>query len=97
MDVQNGVSVDSLRWVTNAEMQTAHLEELLPFISWDVEVDFLDIDDYPSWNSLFWDYAVLNGNTTLVDGLGLFYAISDQMRPQYINVDSTDVELFGVI
>ncbi len=97
MDVQDGVSVDSLRWVTNAEMQTAHLEELLPFISWDVEVDFLDIDNYHSWDNLFWDYAVLDGNTTLVDGGGLFYAIADQMRPQYIDVDSTDVELFGVI
>ena len=97
MDVQDGVSVDSLRWVTNAEMQAAHLEELLPFISWDVEVEFLDIDNYLSWNSLFWDYAVLDGNTTLVDGGGLFYAISDQMRSQYINVDSPDVELFGVI
>ncbi|MCK4484997.1 MAG: hypothetical protein KAU89_09230, partial [Candidatus Thorarchaeota archaeon] len=51
----------------------------------------------PSWNNLFWDYAVLDGNTTLVDGGGLFYAIADQMRPHYINVDSTDVELFGVI
>ncbi|NOR39159.1 MAG: hypothetical protein GQ580_06195 [Candidatus Thorarchaeota archaeon] len=97
MDVQDGVSVDSLRWVTNAEMQTAHLEELLPFISWDIEVDFLDINNYASWNNLFWDYAVLDGNTTLVDGGGLFYAISDQMRPQYIDVDSPNVELFGVI
>ena len=97
MDVQDGVSVDSLRWVTDAEMQTAHLEELLPFISWDIDVDFLDIDNYPSWTNLFWDYAVLDGNTTIVDGGGLFSAIAEHMRPQYINVDYSVMELFGVI
>ncbi|MBE0525325.1 MAG: hypothetical protein IH631_00160, partial [Candidatus Thorarchaeota archaeon] len=50
MDVAQGTSLDSLRWVTDAEMQKAHLEELYPFISWDVQVDFIDIDEYPVWN-----------------------------------------------
>ncbi len=98
MDVANGTSIDSLEWVTDAEMQKAHLEELYPFISWDVQVDFLDIDEYPMWNSTFWSNATLEPDgTTVADGFGMFDNIYDTMRPQYIDVDSSNIEVFGVV
>jgi len=98
MDVQEGISVDSLRWVTNAEMQKAHLEELYPFIQWDVQVNFLDIDANPMWNTTFWNYAYVDENgTTIVDGGAMFDAIYDSMRPQYVDVNSDDIEVFGVV
>ncbi|MCK5264983.1 MAG: hypothetical protein KAR03_05195, partial [Candidatus Thorarchaeota archaeon] len=98
MDVDEGTSVDSLRWVTDAEMQKAHLEELYPFISWEARVDFLDIDEYPTWNTTFWDYATVEPDgTTVVDGLAMFTEIRDNMRPLYIDEDSDDIEVFGVI
>ena len=98
MDVAEGTSVDSLRWVTDAEMQKAHLEELYPFISWDVQVDFLDIDEYPTWNTTFWDYATVEPDgTTVVDGLAMFSEIRDNLRPLYVDEDSDDIEVFGVV
>ncbi|TFG34547.1 hypothetical protein EU527_02720 [Candidatus Thorarchaeota archaeon] len=98
MDVEEGISVDSLRWVTNSEVQKAHLEELYPFISWNVDVQFLDIDEYPLWNTTFWSYATLQPDgMTIVDGGGMFDAIYSTMRPNYINVDSTDINVFGAV
>ncbi len=97
MDVDEGVPVDSLTWVTNAEVQRAHLEELVPFINWTVKVDFLDIHDYPAWESLFWDYAYVDNGTTHVDGINMFNAIWDDMRPQYVDINDTDVNTFGVV
>ena len=98
MDVADGTSVDSLRWVTDAEMQKAHLEQLYPFISWDVEVDFLDIDEYPVWNTTFWDYATVEpDNMTVVDGLGMFYEIDDNLRPLYVDVNDPNINVFGVV
>ena len=98
MDVDEGTSVDSLRWVTDVEMQKAHLEELYPFISWEARVDFLDIDEYPTWNTTFWDYATVEPDGTIVvDGLAMFTEIRDNMRPLYIDEDSDDIEIFGVI
>jgi len=98
MDVANGTSVDSLRWVTNAEMQKAHLEELYPFINWSAQVDFLDIDDYPTWNTTFWNYATIEPDGTIVvDGYTSFYVIFNNMRPQYVNENSENIEVFGVV
>lgn len=98
MDVDEGISIDSLRWVTNAEMQKAHLEELYPFISWEVDVEFLDIGDYPIWNSTFWLYSTLEPNgMTIVDGGGMFDAIYTTMRPNYIDIESTDINVFSVV
>ncbi|MGY5854087.1 MAG: hypothetical protein RTU92_11010 [Candidatus Thorarchaeota archaeon] len=97
MDVDEGVSVDSLRWVTNAERQKEHLEELFPFISWDVQVDFLDITEHPEWEALFWSNATIDGNTTIADGLNMFYDIFDQMKPLYVDVYDLNINVFGVV
>jgi len=98
MDVADGTSVDSLRWVTNAEMQKAHLEELYPFISWDVQVDFLDIDEHPLWNTTFWNYAEVDpDNVTIVDGYGMFGEIDDNVKPLNIDVDDPNINVFGVV
>ena len=98
MDVADGISVDSLRWITNAEMQKAHLEELYPFIEWDVQIDFLDVDSNPLWNTTFWmDSYVDSDNTTIVDGGSMFDTIYDIMRPQYVDVESENIEVFGVV
>ncbi|MFW9957913.1 MAG: hypothetical protein ACFFCT_07580 [Candidatus Odinarchaeota archaeon] len=98
MDVANGTSVESLEWVTDAAMQKAHLEELYPFISWDVQVDFLDIDQYQQWNTTFWANAVLLPDGTIVaNGSSMFSAIYNIMRPQYIDVDDENINVFGVV
>jgi hypothetical protein len=98
MDVIDGISVDSLSWVTDPEMQKAHLEELYPFISWDVQVDFLDINQYPQWNTTFWTYSVLQPDgMTVVDGSAMFNAIYTVLRPQYIDVDDDNINVFGVV
>jgi len=98
MDVAEGTSVESLTWITDAEMQKAHLDELYPFISWDVQVDFLDIDQYPQWNTMFWAHAVLQPDgTTVADGDTMFNAIYNTMRPQYIDVDDENINVFGVV
>ena len=97
MDVDNGVSVDSLRWVTNAEMQREHLTQLIPFINWTVDVEYLDINDYPDWESLFWDYATVDNGVTVADGGPMFDAIYTNMRPNYITGASDTAEVFGVV
>jgi len=98
MDVADGTSVDSLRWVTDAEMQKAHLEELYPFIRWTAQVDFLDIGDYPSWSTTFWNFATMEPDGTIVvDGYSSFNDIFYNMRPQYVNANSENIEVFGVV
>jgi hypothetical protein len=97
MDVANGTSVESLEWVTNANMQKSHLEELYPFIQWEVDVEYLDIDEEPVWDSLFWMYAdVEPDDTTVVDGGGMFDAIYSIMRPSYVAHDD-NINVFGVV
>ncbi len=97
MDVANGTSVESLEWVTSAGMQKAHLEELYPFIDWIVDIEYLDIDNEPLWNNLFWNYATVDlGGTTIVDGGAMFDAIYDVMRPVYVSEDG-NITVFGVV
>ncbi|MFW9870488.1 MAG: hypothetical protein ACFFEL_12755, partial [Candidatus Thorarchaeota archaeon] len=64
MDVDAGISVESLRWITDAEMQRAHLTELYPFIDWTVDIEFLDISEESAWSSLFWMYATIEPDGT---------------------------------
>ncbi len=98
MDVNDGISVDSLRWVTNAERQKEHLQELLPFIDWKVQVDFLDIEQESDWKTLFWNHASLDSNNkTIVDGQNMFIAIYNQMRPNYVDTTSENINVFGVV
>ncbi|MHA2396379.1 MAG: hypothetical protein ACXAC0_06715 [Candidatus Thorarchaeota archaeon] len=97
MDVATGTSVESLEWVTDAEMQKAHLEELYPFIPWTVDVEYLDIRNEPVWEALFWTYASIDPNgTTIADGYDMFYAIQSLMRPSYV-VDDDNINVFGVV
>ncbi len=97
MDVANGTSVESLEWVTDAEMQKAHLEELYPFIPWEVDIEFLDIDEQSAWDTLFWTYATVEpDNTTVADGGAMFDAIYDQMRLSYV-VEDGNINVFGVV
>ncbi|MBD3405208.1 MAG: hypothetical protein GF411_03615 [Candidatus Lokiarchaeota archaeon] len=97
MDVSSGVSIESLQWVTDAEIQKAHLAELLPFIDWTVEIDFLNIEEQADWETVFWSYAEVVDGVTQVDGYSQFYAIREILRDNYIT-DLTDrVEVFGVV
>ncbi|MGQ4871656.1 MAG: hypothetical protein ACP6IT_07450 [Candidatus Thorarchaeota archaeon] len=96
MDVRSGISVDSLRWVTNAEMQRAHLQELIPFINWTVEIAFLDIDEYPEWKALFDRNSEVVAGKTIVDGAAMFQDIYDNMRPLYVGA-GYGVDVFGVV
>ena len=98
MDIDEGVPVDSLTWVTNANMQLYHLQELYPFIKWKVDVQFLDINDYPDWNTTFWKYSVVEPDGTVaVDGGSMFDDIYSNMRPQYIDVNDNNINVFGVV
>ncbi|MHA2140250.1 MAG: hypothetical protein ACXADD_02035 [Candidatus Thorarchaeota archaeon] len=98
MNVAAGVSVESLTWVTDANRQQHHLQELLPFIPWEVDIEFLDIDNYPGWRTLFWDNAYVDfDGTTVADGYAMFYDIRDNMRPNYFDAESEDIEVFGVV
>ncbi|MFW9793123.1 MAG: hypothetical protein ACFFEE_02380 [Candidatus Thorarchaeota archaeon] len=97
MDVADGVSVDSLRWITNADLQKGHLEELYPFIDWTVDIEFLDIDNESDWTFLFWNYAEVEPDgTTIAEGYPMFNAIYDFMKPQYIEADD-NINVFGVV
>ncbi|MFW9964406.1 MAG: hypothetical protein ACFFCX_12620 [Candidatus Sifarchaeia archaeon] len=97
MDVADGVSIESLEWVTNAGMQKGHLEELYPFIPWEVDVEYLDIDEEPTWNNLFWTYATVEPDgTTVADGGAMFNAIYDIMKPDYVP-DDGNINVFGVV
>jgi hypothetical protein len=97
MDVAAGISVESLMWVTDADRQRHHLEELLPFIPWEVDIEFLDIDDYPEWDALFWRNADVDDGTTIANGSPMFSDIYYNMRPDYIDTGSDDLEVFGVV
>ncbi|MFW9927438.1 MAG: hypothetical protein ACFFDM_11855, partial [Candidatus Thorarchaeota archaeon] len=97
MDVDAGISVESLKWITDAEMQRAHLTELYPFINWTVDIEFLDISEDSAWSSLFWMYATIEPDgTTVADGLAMFNAIYDVMKPIYTE-DDGNINVFGVI
>ncbi|MHA2264953.1 MAG: hypothetical protein ACXAEN_21380 [Candidatus Thorarchaeota archaeon] len=98
MDVDEGTSVESLEWVTDAEMQKAHLEGFMPFYDWSADIDVLDIGDYPSWEDLFWRTAFVDTDgTTVADGYAMFYDIYDNMRSLYVDVDDENVNVFGVV
>lgn len=97
MDVLEGISIDSLRWVTDAEMQKYHLEELFPFIQWEVDVEFIDINQSEAWTELFWDYAEVIEGKTIVDGYGMFDAIRNQVRWQYVDIYDENINVFGVV
>jgi hypothetical protein len=97
MDVAQGISIDSLRWITNADIQKAHLEELFPFIHWTVDVEFIDIDSSPAWKNLFWRYAQLVNGKTIVDGGGMFTEIHNTMRGQYVDINDENINVFGVV
>ncbi|MHA2056410.1 MAG: hypothetical protein ACW979_02145 [Candidatus Thorarchaeota archaeon] len=96
MDVANGTSVESLEWVTDAEMQQAHLEELYPFIPWTVDVEYLDIDDEPVWNATFWMHSWVEDGITHSNGSELFSEIRSSLRPSYV-VDDGNINVFGVV
>ncbi|MEM4735964.1 MAG: hypothetical protein QXS20_09645 [Candidatus Thorarchaeota archaeon] len=97
MDVEDGISIDSLRWITNEDLLRDYLRKLMPFVKWNVDVEFSDIRDHPDWEELFWDYAQVVGGKTVVDGLGMFEAIYMQMRSRHVDVSSTDINVFGVV
>ncbi len=97
MDVERGITVESLEWVTNAQIQRAHLQELLPFLSWSVQIDFIDIRTEPAWEDLFWDYAEIRDGVVWVDGYEQFYAIYSLMRPEYVNTADSNINVFGVV
>ncbi|TFG11141.1 hypothetical protein EU537_13195 [Candidatus Thorarchaeota archaeon] len=97
MDVDDGVTVDSLRWVTDAYMQQTYLEQLLPFIDWEVDIEFLDIAAYPDWDELFWDHATESSGKIIVDGLSMFNDIYENMRYQYVDIFAEDINVFGVV
>ncbi|MFW9769601.1 MAG: hypothetical protein ACFFF9_11825 [Candidatus Thorarchaeota archaeon] len=96
MDVSSGVSIDSLEWVTDAEMLKNDLEELYPFIDWTVDIEFLDINNEPAWNTLFWMHSYIDSGTTIVDGGAMFDTIYDVMRPQYV-ADDENINVFSVV
>ncbi|MHA2199190.1 MAG: hypothetical protein ACXABN_04890 [Candidatus Thorarchaeota archaeon] len=96
MDVASGVSTESLEWVIDAEMMKQDLEALYPFIDWTVDIEFLDIDQEPAWNSLFWMHAYVDSGTTIADGGAMFDTIYDVMKPQY-TVDDDNINVFGVV
>jgi hypothetical protein len=97
MDVASGISVESLTWVTDADRQKHHLEELLPFIPWEVDIEFLDIDDYPEWDALFWRNAYVEDGITIANGSPMFYDIFYNMTPNYVDTTSDDIQVFGVV
>ena len=98
MDVESGISVESLEWVTDAEMQRGHLEELYPFIQWNVQVDFVDIDEEPMWNYTFWRSAEVNEDgVTEVDGGEMFGYLYDVVRPYRIPTGPDLISVFGVV
>ncbi|MGY5864006.1 MAG: hypothetical protein RTV41_05345 [Candidatus Thorarchaeota archaeon] len=96
MDVASGTSIESLEWVTDAEMQKNDLEELYPFIDWTVDIEFLNIDQEPVWNTLFWMHSYVDSGTTIVDGGAMFDTIYDTMKPLY-TVDDDNINVFGVV
>jgi hypothetical protein len=96
MDVASGTSVESLEWVTDAEMQKNDLEELYPFIDWTVDIEFLDIDQESAWNTLFWMHSYVDSGTTIVDGGAMFDTIYDTMKPIYTE-DDGNINVFGVV
>ncbi|MFX0055344.1 MAG: hypothetical protein ACFFAD_10485 [Candidatus Hermodarchaeota archaeon] len=97
MDVAMGIPVQSLAWVTDANRQRHHLSELLPFIPWEVNIDFLNIDNHPDWDALFWRNAYVEDGTTIANGSTMWWDIYTNMRPDYINTTSDDIEVFGVV
>jgi hypothetical protein len=99
MDVDDGTSVESLQWVTDAKMLKHQLKNLLPFIEWTVDIKILDITDYPGWELLFWSDATLDAenNTIVDDGYTMFYDIYNSMRPLYVSVDDPNINVFGVV
>jgi hypothetical protein len=98
LDYAQGVHVGSLTWVTDAEKQRAQVEELIPFIDWTVEVNFLDADQEPVWETTFWNYAHTNPEGIVeVDGSALFEYILEIMRPYRIHTGTDHVNVFGVV
>ncbi|MHA2179766.1 MAG: hypothetical protein ACXAAK_15600 [Candidatus Thorarchaeota archaeon] len=96
MDVASGVSTESLEWVIDSEMMKQDLEDLYPFIDWTVDIEFLDIDEEPAWNTLFNMHSYVDSGTTIVDGGAMFDTIYDTMKPIYTEEDG-NINVFGVV
>lgn len=97
MDTDEGITVRSLEWVTNAELLENHLSELLPFIPWNVSVQVRDSKHFPYIMGFFDGHSYVTDGHTYVNGYDLFYDIYDNVRWRYIDVASDDIEVFGVV
>ena len=98
IDGNDGHSVDDFHWVTNAEKQRAHLEELLPFIDWHVSVSFVDGDSNSFWNNTFWAFAsVTTEGVTQVAGSALMEHIYENVRPYRITTGPDNINVYGVV
>ncbi|MFW9789009.1 MAG: hypothetical protein ACFFE1_15120, partial [Candidatus Thorarchaeota archaeon] len=93
-----GIHSGSLRWITDARLLKSYLDELYPFVEWDVEIHFIDTDETPFWNNTFWSYANLSGDgTTEVAGGALFNHIFEIIRPYQITTTSENINVFGTV
>ncbi len=98
IDGNDGHSIDDFHWVTNAEMQRTHLEELLPFIDWHVSVSFLDSETSTFWNNTFWAFAtVTTEGVTQVAGSSLMEHIYENVRPYRIATGPDNINVYGVV
>lgn len=98
MDEDDGLSLDDLEWVTNAEKQQEYLKQLLPFIDWNVSVGFLDSSTDTFWNNTFWSYASINTEgVTEVAGSSLFDYLFENVRPYRMTTGPDNINVYGVV
>ncbi|MFW9843315.1 MAG: hypothetical protein ACFFEV_01940, partial [Candidatus Thorarchaeota archaeon] len=91
------ITVENITWIDSEELVDAAINEALPFAEWYVQIDFMHIDDYSDWNTTFWAHSTLIGNETIVDGLGMFYDIYNNLRPNYWLNETYDMAVFGAV
>jgi hypothetical protein len=91
-------SADNLDWITDAKRLSTQLEELCPFIDWEVNVSFINSKSDVFWNNIFWTYTTVNAEgVTEVDGSSLFDYIFENVRPYRIATDPENVNIYGVV
>ncbi len=97
MDTDSGIPLSSLTWVTREDLLEGFLSELLPFIPWNVTVQFRDHVHLPDIMDLFDEHSYVEKGHTWVDGYALFEDIYQNVRWRYVDIFDENINVFGVV
>jgi len=94
---QYGYTNAAMDWIINTTLAELSIEDLAPFLNVDVQVNFVNMTDYPQLETIF-DNAVVyqQSGWTYYDGYQVFDELYN-VRDSYFNFSAADVVVNGYV